>query len=1444
MYRTILFFLSLFCTSLVLAQSPQHELTSLGRNLPATLFFFRNSASVVYYSTPERSLYVSHDAGRSWGREERIAAGLVDDVILHPSDSRIAFVITKSTDQSTPPTHFRTDDGGRTWTPFPLPSNPIPRVKATFSFHSRADPRKSGYILYQSEVCDTATKQRVCRGETYITTDAFSTPPRRIPLTNTHQCQFAPAKFKLDADRVYCIVGDGTRFDSAAHLYSSTDFFATDKKLEEACAGRGKNAKGFVPSPATGMVFASTDTLNFAVLALEAAGEMTLCVSKDLKTWVRAELPIPLRKNSQYHLLPAGAGLGIDVLTSAGQTLGIGSLLVSDAEGTRFVESLRDTNWRRTRRVVSTSATSTTTTTVSVLEIEPDWEATAGVPGVAIRTVVANAAEVLGRGAEKRLRTVITYDGGRSWAAVSAGGLCDDRDGDDPTLEACALHLRPRHPHTVSPTPHWAFDSAGVVVGVGRALRADASVVKSEDVDVFLSTDAGVTWSRLSTGAALHEFADAGSILVMLDVGVDAEHHPVREVRYSLDLGTSWQTYDLGELIVPLELIPVPITPGSDAGAWKFILLAERSPSTSTERYVLIYLDFSGARKNKCTAGDFEMWYATPPGAGSGGCLMGSKPSFKRRKLHADCYVGDTVTGPFGSGENCPCADVDYECDYNFAWDGHACVAIAPQSIPPGVCLSVDGVYTASSGYRKIPGNTCVGGTKDAGVQKSCQPEKPAEGVVAHQTFEFPSRIVEHQYFEDSTTLLVLLLDHTLWQSNDEGYSWMQLSPGEHFVSFYIHKFDARRAYLLTNTEKFFYTVNGGRRWFTRHAPTPPTTFHALALRFHPDPDKLLWIGDRDCKDWSACHGEAQYSLDNGATWEFVEAYVVNCAWAVDTKLAADETEILCESYRDKTGSQMLFQMGGTNPVALVEGAQYFKQKKKIFDEVVGFTKFSEFLVVAQLLEESHALNLQVSLDGVHFAAGRFPPNMDPNAHSYTVLDSRTASLFVHMTMSEAPHPYWGNVLKSNSNGTYFSVSAEYVNRDARGYVDFEKMAGLDGIALINVVSNPDEAVITGRKTLQSRITYNDGGLWRPIDPPTHDSHGNRYSCTSTRCALHVHGYTERLDFTASYSSSSVVGLLMAVGTVSESLLPYDQSDTFLSRDGGFTWEEVHKDAHLWKVGDSGSIIVIANDEQPTDHILFSTNEGLTWHEYKFSKDMVRVRSIVTVPSDTSRKFLLLAHPTRSSSHLAVSIDFTALTSKQCVTNVQDPNDDDFELWSPSSERAQRCLFGRQTFYHRRIREAECHVGALAKSELPAVKNCTCERADFECEFNYFKNEQDVCVLTPGTSPLASEATCSDDGFWYERTPYRRIAFSSCVDGERFDRGPKHPCQGSNGFGFTGVVILVLMCLALAGYWYYRNRAGSGARLLEYLQDIWDRLSARRERRGYESVPLNETSSR
>ena len=128
---------------------------------------------------------------------------------------------------------------------------------------------------------------------------------------------------------------------------------------------------------------------------------------------------------------------------------------------------------------------------------------------------------------------------------------------------------------------------------------------------------------------------------------------------------------------------------------------------------------------------------------------------------------------------------------------------------------------------------------------------------------------------------------------------------------------------------------------------------------------------------------------------------------------------------------------------------------------------------------------------------------------------------------------------------------------------------------------------------------------------------------------------------------------MLAVGNVGESLAPYTDSDIFLTRDGGFTWEEIHKDAHMWEFGDSGSIIVLVNDEEATDHVIYSTDEGLNWRSHSFGETL-RIRSIQTVPQDTSRKFVLLAiRPGESSRSVLVHLDFSTITQTKCTSTLR-----------------------------------------------------------------------------------------------------------------------------------------------------------------------------------------------
>ena len=208
---------------------------------------------------------------------------------------------------------------------------------------------------------------------------------------------------------------------------------------------------------------------------------------------------------------------------------------------------------------------------------------------------------------------------------------------------------------------------------------------------------------------------------------------------------------------------------------------------------------------------------------------------------------------------------------------------------------------------------------------------------------------MQHAYFKESTTILVRLDDGSVWQSSNEGYTWNHLYPDETFLTFYHHTFTSDRAYLITSTG-FYYTTDTGRSWNHQNAPNPPNTFGAQVLHFHPEhSDWIIWTGDEGCNgEGNTCHAEAHFSRDNGRRWTLVEKYVRNCAWARDKGLLVDPSQILCESYRDKTGSQRFFQMG-VNPLQLVGGSNFFTNKNKIFDEIVGFTKFSEYLIVAEV---------------------------------------------------------------------------------------------------------------------------------------------------------------------------------------------------------------------------------------------------------------------------------------------------------------------------------------------------------------------------------------------------------------------------------------------------------------------------------------------------------------
>ena len=212
------------------------------------------------------------------------------------------------------------------------------------------------------------------------------------------------------------------------------------------------------------------------------------------------------------------------------------------------------------------------------------------------------------------------------------------------------------------------------------------------------------------------------------------------------------------------------------------------------------------------------------------------------------------------------------------------------------------------------------------------------------------------------------------------------------------------------------------------------------------------------------------------------------------------------------------------------------------------------------------------------------------------MLESTTHSLAVDVLLQDKSSI--GTLFVSNSNGTYFVESLKDTNRNELGYVDYERIYGVEGIGLANVVANAQEVEGRGAtKKLKTVITFDDGSSWAPLRAPGEDMEGNRVSCNpddSSTCSLHLHSVTTPHNFGRIFSSPAP-GFVMGIGNVGDSLKTYEECDTFLSTDAGVSWKMVRRGAHKYEFGDQGSILVIVDDEEVTDKVRYSLDLGKTW---------------------------------------------------------------------------------------------------------------------------------------------------------------------------------------------------------------------------------------------------------
>ncbi|KAH7060838.1 vacuolar protein sorting/targeting protein 10 [Macrophomina phaseolina] len=1338
---------------------------------PTGLFFFDDTETALTIEYGNSKVWRTTNAGLEWERIEKpLGENQVAAILHHPFNNKVAVALGKEKK------HWYTKDQGETWRVFETDAGASPH--SPISWHTD-DPER--VLFHGADRCDWFGG---CVGKTWYTTNGFEhfkplIDSRKTCMWARSTDVFTTGDSATDKNRILCVTEGKFSKERKDYRLIYTDNFGDD--FTEPPLSEGRTVPGVAHlASAKGYIVAAAKS--------EGTDEMALYVTDDTRTWHRAQFGQHKLQEDAYTILEStNYSIQVDVMSSS--LTDMGSLFTSNSNGTYFTRNIDHTNRNEDGFV--------------------DFEKITGIQGIILVNVVKNyeAIEKNPLFESKKIASKISFDDGRTWHDLKT-----EKD-----------HILQVHSYTEQHNSGKVFSSPapGLVMAIGNT---GDTLKPYKEGDLWTSDDAGMTWHRALEGPHKYEFGDKGSLLVAIKDGEETN-----KVKYSINHGKEWKTTELPDSVLAHELTTIP-----DSTGIKFVLVAS---SKSKEEWSIYTLDFAGIHERKCKDDDFELWHARKDEDGKPGCIMGRKQSFRRRKPDADCFIMDEFVDPEPKWETCKCTKEDYECDFNFVRKDGECVQAGPLIVPDGQCKNGEEKFKGSSGWRLIPGNKCEkdGGVElDKPVERKCEESKKpvASGKVVptFHRFEKSADFREYYYLEraESTnseesdeTIVMRDDENTVWITHDHGKTWKR-AVDEPIIEIYPHQYFNDIVYFLTADKKVYYSKNRGKEGSIHsfNAPKPPAKDRVQKMGFHPhEKEWILWTGREDCESSQVdCHNAAYKSTKGGmeGSWDPMLQFVQKCQFVWREERVDSEQLVFCEQYANEDTS---------NPLQLLSSTDWFETKKVHYEDVANFATMAEFIIVAKKTEDHKWLKVDVSIDGKTFAEAQFPHKFNlEHRQAYTVLDSSTHAVFLHVTMNNEKDQEYGSILKSNSNGTEYVLSIAKVNRNEDGYVDFEKMQGLEGAALINVVANADEVDKGGKKKLKSMITHNDGAEWALIPPPEKDSDNSKYPCSGKldKCSLHIHGYTERKDPRDTFSSPSAVGLMMGVGNVGEYLGRYGEANTFVTRDGGITWHEVMKGTFMWEYGDQGSIIVIVKEGDPTDMIHYSLDEGNSWEPFKFTTDgPIIIDSISTVPSDTSKNFLLWGR--KNKNLITINLDFSGLYDRVCDLDEEDPTGGDYDLWEPKHPmQDENCLFGHVAQYHRKKLKAECWNGHDIQKLHDIKKNCTCTRADFECDYNFERDENDgTCKLVPGLDPVPNDAVCKNPNVieYNHVTGYRRIPLTTCQGGKELDlTAGTRPCPNkeeeyNRKHGVSGVAIFfaVLIPFAAAGAigWYvWRNWDG------------------------------------
>eukprot|EP01119_Soliformovum_irregulare_P020788 TRINITY_DN678_c0_g1_i1.p1 TRINITY_DN678_c0_g1~~TRINITY_DN678_c0_g1_i1.p1 ORF type:complete len:774 (-),score=177.48 TRINITY_DN678_c0_g1_i1:106-2427(-) len=427
-----------------------------------------------------------------------------------------------------------------------------------------------------------------------------------------------------------------------------------------------------------------------------------------------------------------------------------------------------------------------------------------------------------------------------------------------------------------------------------------------------------------------------------------------------------------------------------------------------------------------------------------------------------------------------------------------------------------------------------------------------------------------------------------------------------------------------------------------------------------------------------------------------------------------------------------------------------------------------------------------------------FPFGKEVPINGYTLLDDHTGAIYLGLN-HEGPNSRYGNVYVSDSVGVHYFPSQSHVYTYSSVF-DFERVHTLNGIYVSNTLQNwRDSHSTRADDEVQTFITMDNGDTWNLIKAPHFDSQGNPIVCTGIDCALHLHCYVGYITNLIGpfYSVEQSPGLVIANGNVGSYLSQQrEETNTFISRDGGANWIEVMKGPTIYEIGDHGGIIVMAPLGVSTQYAYFTLDFGKTVYNVSLTAP-IDVYNIIAEPSSTGEHFLLMGY--QGTTPVVVGMDFSSVFPRDCVTQ-------DYEDWSPPGNNinGKNCLLGQDITYTRRKSDANCYNNEVI-DHIKSIEYCQCTWDDWECELGYHRNGT-VCVSE--SAPESGVPANCHPGKQYNITKgYRPVPGTACQGGlQLWGEGPydcPDPAARSKAWIAAAVLVpLVVVILIIVGAFF------------------------------------------